>query len=191
MPSVLAVEQSLLKATNGKSCETEISLLTKSCYKNDINWSDFSRHIPILNDVMKKGCPNVNKVTSIDTICEAMNSNDFFKEILPTIHQMIRLYLTVPVTSTSERIFSALWRLLTYLRSSMTEKRLNHCTYIRKLQSLDLVSVGKEFIDMYDERNILYLYYFEGMHALCMYVIVYYGKHGYFNGDNSTKLVLL
>ena len=109
MPSVLAVEQALLKATNGKSCEAEISFLAKSCYKNDIDWSDFSRDIPILNDVVKKGCPNVKKVTSIDTICEAMNSNNIFKEMLPNIHQVICLYLTVPVTSaTSERTFSAL-----------------------------------------------------------------------------------
>ena len=117
-----------MKAANGNSCETEIALLTKSCYKNDITWSDFSRHSPLLCDVIKKGCPNVKKVTSIDTICEAMNSNSIFKEMLPTVHQIIRLYMTVPITSaTSERTFSALRHLLTYLRSSMTEKRLNHC----------------------------------------------------------------
>ena len=96
----------------------------------------------------------MKKVTSIDTICEAMNSNNIFKEMLPNIHQMICLYLTVPVTSaTSERTFSALQRLLIYLRSSMTEKRLNYCLlcHIHKeiTESLDLVSIGKEFIDIY------------------------------------------
>ena len=59
-------------------------------------------------------------VTSIDTICKAMNSNSIFKEILPTVHQIIHLYTTVPVASA--RRFSALQHLLTYLRSSMTEK---------------------------------------------------------------------
>ena len=158
IPSVLAIEQALLKAANGNNCETEIVHLTKSCYKNDITWSDFSRHIPLLHDVIKKGCPSVKKVTSIDTICEAMNSNNIFKEMLPTVHQIIRLYMTVPITSaTSERTFSALRRLLTYLRSSMTEKRLNHCLLLHvhkeMTESLDLVSVGKEFIDLYDERK--------------------------------------
>ena len=108
--------------------------------------------------MIKKGCPSVKKVTSIDTICEAMNSNSIYKEMLPTVHQIIRLYLTVPITSaTSERTFSALRRLLTYLRSSMTEKRLNHCLllHIHKelTDSMDLVVVAKEFIDLYDERK--------------------------------------
>ena len=85
IPSVLAIEQALLKAANGNNCETEIAHLTKSCYKNDITWSDFSRHIPLLHDVIKKGCPSVKKVTSIDTICEAMNSNKIFKEMLPIL----------------------------------------------------------------------------------------------------------
>ena len=100
----------------------------------------------------------MKKVTSIDTICEAMNSNNIFKEMLPTVHQIIRLYMTVPITSaTSERTFSALQCLLTSLQSSMTEKGLNHCLllHVHKeiTESLDLVSVGKEFIDLYDERK--------------------------------------
>ena len=158
IPSVLGMEKTLLKAANGEDCKDEIALLAKSCYSNDINWSDFGRHILLLHDVIKKGCPSVKKVTSIDTICEAMNSNSIYKEMLPTVHQIIRLYLTVPITSaTSERTFSALRRLLTYLRSSMTEKRLNHCLllHIHKelTDSMDLVVVAKEFIDLYDERK--------------------------------------
>ena len=82
------------------------------------------RHILLLYDVIKKGCPSFKKVTSIDTICEAMNSNSIFKEMLPTVHQIIHLYMTVPITSaTSERSFSALRCLLTYLRSSMWSLR--------------------------------------------------------------------
>jgi len=80
------MEQTLLKTANGNDCQKEIAPLSESCYKNDIKWSDFSRHIPLLHDVIKKGCPSVKKVTSIDTICEAMNSNNIFKEMLPTVH---------------------------------------------------------------------------------------------------------
>ena len=123
-------------------------LCWQTCYSNDSNWSDFGRHVLLLHDVIKKGCPSVNKVTSIDTICEAMNSNGIFKEMLPTVHQIIGLYLTVPITSaTSERTYSALLRLLTYLCSSMTEKRLNHCLllHIHKelTNSMDLVVVAE------------------------------------------------
>ena len=78
--------------------------------------------------------------------------------MLPTVHQTIRLFITVPITSaTSERTFSALRCLLTYLLSYMTEKRLNHCLllHVHKelTDSVDLVAVTKEFIDLYDEKK--------------------------------------
>ncbi len=128
LPPVLAMEQLLLKAANGDEYQTELAMLAESCYENDVDWSDLKRHLPLLQDVVKKGTPSVKKVTSIHTVCEAMNSNGIFKDMLPTVHELLRLYITVPITSaTSERTFSALRRLLTYLRSSMTEKRLNNC----------------------------------------------------------------
>ena len=156
--SVLAIEQTLLKAANGEDCQNQRASLAESCYKHDINWSDLNRHILLLQDVIKKGTPCVKKVTSIHTICEAMNSNNVFKEMLPTVHQLHRLYMTVPITSaTSERTFSALRRLFTYLRSSMTERRLNHCLllHIHKelTDSLDLTSAAKEFVVLHDERK--------------------------------------
>lgn len=155
---MLALEQTLIKAANGEDCQSSIKELEKSCYKDDIVWSDLVRHLPLLQDVVQKGVPAAKKVTSVHTICEAMNSNDIFKEMLPTVHQLLRLYLTLPITSaTSERTFSALRRLLTYLRSKMTEKRLNNCLllHVHKdlTDSLDLISVAKEFIGLTDERQ--------------------------------------
>ena len=52
--SVMAIEHTLLKAANGEDYSCEIVLLKESCYKNDIEWSDLSRHLPILQDVIKK-----------------------------------------------------------------------------------------------------------------------------------------
>ena len=156
--SVVALEQTLIKAANGEDYQSSIKELEKSYYKDDVVISDLSRHLLLLQDVVRKGVPEVKKVTSIHTICEAMNSNDVFKEMLPTVHQLLRLYLTLPITSaTSERTFSALRRLLTYLRSKMTEKRLNNCLllHIHKdfTDVLDLLSVAKEFISVTDERQ--------------------------------------
>ena len=46
---------------------------------------------------------------------------------------------------------------LTYLRSSMTEQRLNHCLllHVHKelTDSLDLISIAKEFVGLHDERK--------------------------------------
>lgn len=87
-----------------------------------------SRHLSLLVDVIKEACPEVKKVTSVQTVCDAMNTKETYTSVLSEVHKLLRLYLTIPVTSsTAERTFSVLKRLLTYLRSTMTEKRLNNC----------------------------------------------------------------
>ena len=78
--------------------------------------------------------------------------------MLSEVHNMLKLYLTVPITSaTSERTFSALKRVFSYLRSSMTEKRPNNCLllHVHKdlLDTCDVVEVAKEFISVKEERN--------------------------------------
>ena len=44
--SVLAIEQMLLKAANGNSYQNKFSIVEVSCFKNDIDWADLSRHLP-------------------------------------------------------------------------------------------------------------------------------------------------
>ena len=100
----------------------------------------------------------VRKVTSIRTISDAMNSNPSYKVILSEIHNLLRLYLIVPVTSaTSERTFSVLKRLLVYLRSTMTEKRVNNCllVHVHKdiVDELNLKEIAVEFVSVNDERR--------------------------------------
>ena len=50
-----------------------------------------------------------NQVTRIQTLCEVFNIQPTFKILLSEIHKLLRIYLTIPVTtSTAERNFSAL-----------------------------------------------------------------------------------
>ena len=132
--------------------------ISQSCYKDDFNFNSLKNQLPLLVDVIKNAAPQVKKVTSVRTISEAMNVQKVYKEMLSEVHSMLRLYLTVPISSaTSDRTFSALKRVFTYLRSSMTEKRLNNCLllHIHKetLDSCDVVEVAKEFISAKEERR--------------------------------------
>ena len=79
-----------------------------------------------------------------------MNAQTVYKSMLSEVHNQLRLYLTVPITTaTSECTFSALRHVLPYLRPTMTEKRLNNCLllYVHKelTDSLDLVKGWKRF----------------------------------------------
>ena len=96
--------------------------------------------------------PHVKKVTSIRTISEAMCTYTN-RQMLTEVHKLLRLYFTIPITSsTSEQSFSALKR-LTY---TMTEKRWNSCFLyytFTKIDAIDLVEVAKDFIACNDERR--------------------------------------
>ena len=94
-----------------------------------------------------------------------MNSQVVYKSMLSEVHNILRLYLTVPITSaTSERSFSALKIVNTYLRSSMSEQRLNNylLLHIHKdlTDSCDIEKVSKNFIAVNTEhRNYFGVFY--------------------------------
>jgi len=155
---VLALESLLIKAGNGENYDNELQSVEDSCYANDINFSALKRQLPLLVDVVKALKPTIRKVTSVRTLCEAMNVNKTYKLMLSEVHKLLCLYLTVPITSsTCERTFSVLKRLLTYLRSTMTEKRLNNCLllHVHKdlTDKLNLVEVANEFISVNSDRK--------------------------------------
>ena len=58
---------------------------------------------------LSKASQGIKQITKIGTICDIMNSNDFGKLMFNEIHKLLRIYLTVPMTSaTAERTFSSL-----------------------------------------------------------------------------------
>ena len=67
------------------------------------------------------------------------------RDLLPEIIQLVKLILVMPATNvTSERTFSALRWIKTYLRSTMTQTRLNH---------IMLLHVHNHKVDQLDPNN--------------------------------------
>lgn len=131
--------------------------MKESVFKGDLNFDSLERHLGVLVDAIHQALPQVKRVTSVRTICDAMKC-DPYRTMLSEVHKLLRLYLTVPITSsTSERAFSILRRLLTYLRATMTEQRLNNCMllHVHKdlTDDLDLFEIAKDFIIAKEERN--------------------------------------
>ena len=74
------------------------------------------------------------------------------------VDKLLKIYLTILVTtSTAERNFSALRRIKTYLRNSMTQARLNHCMLLHvsrnETDELNNVEIAKEFIGRNERRR--------------------------------------
>ena len=102
--------------------------------------------------------PPIKEVTSVNTIVDLMNENQYAKRFLSEVDRLIKLYLTVPMTSaTAERTFSTLRRLKNFLRSTMTQTRLNNIimlhTHKDRTDNLDLDVIATEFISANDRRQ--------------------------------------
>ena len=86
-------------------------------------------------------------MANVRTVCDAMNANPVTKVLLGEVHKLLRLYLTVLVTSaTSERTFSARRRLNNYMRSTMRQDRLNTDT-------IESEEIAKSFMSVNEQRK--------------------------------------
>ena len=133
---MIALESLLLKSANGEDFDEDLQFVNESVYQADFDFAKLKSQLGVLVDVIQEALPEVKKVTSIRTICKAMTRHAY-QTMLSEVHKLLRLFLTVPITTaTSERAFSTLRRLLTYLRSTMTEQRLNNCMLLHVHKSL-------------------------------------------------------
>ena len=125
-----------MKAANGNDCSTELNEIDdKSLYKDDLDIDRLRRQILLLVDVIRVGVPSVKEVTSVRTICDAMNHEHAYKTTLSEVHKLLRLFLTIPLTSsTAERTFSLLRRLLTYLRFYYDRTTTQHLSFVAHTQ---------------------------------------------------------
>jgi len=90
------------------------------------------------------------------------DQGEHLRTMLPEITKLVKLALTVPVTScSSERSFSGLRRLKTYLRSTMGQARLNHVAVLNchknvsRNRNLDVIA--DEFIKRTAARSNTFL----------------------------------
>lgn len=82
-----------------------------------------------------------------DNICQLFKQDSTLSILLPNISKLLQLYMTLPCTSCeAERSFSTLRRVKTYLRSTMTQQRLNHAC---------VLSVHKEILDQVDLKTLV------------------------------------
>ena len=98
---------------------------------------------------------------SIAEIVAYVNSLETKNTFMSEVVVLIRLILVSPATNaTSERSFSALRRLKTYLRSTMTQQRLNHCALLHVLREecdeLDLRDIAKDFVGSSKHRYSIF-----------------------------------
>ena len=150
----------LIKSCNGQHVKPSEEFC--SMYGKDLQMDRLLSQLNMLPDLVRTVSDQqqygIKSVTSIRTILDLMNANSFSKTFLSEVDRLLRMYLTVPMTSaTAERTFSTLRRLKSYLRSTMSQKRLNHVillhTHKERVDALDLLTIAKEFVSANDRRR--------------------------------------
>ena len=141
------LEQLLLKAVCKENYSSEFDFVTKF-YGPDLNVHALEMQLQIFatNFIME------GKKTSIKDILKYLrNISSAQRALLSEICIIAKLILVMPATNAvSERSFSALRRVKTYLRSTMKQTRLNHLMilHVHKdiTDSLNLNDIGNEFV---------------------------------------------
>lgn len=151
------LESLLLDVANGKPSLPDETLM--NYLGNDVNMDRLLPQLTMVSDMIKNAFhdPPIKTVTSVRTIAEGMNQSDIYKKMLAEVDKLLKLYFTIPVTTgTTERSFSSLRRLKTYLRSTVTQARLNNLfildIHTEKTDELDLRIIAKEFVSVNQRR---------------------------------------
>ena len=147
------LEQLLLKAVCKENYSSEFDFVTKF-YGPDLNVYALEMQLQIFatNFIME------GKKTSIKDILKYLrNISSAQRALLSEICIIAKLILVMPATNAvSERSFSALRRVKTYLRSTMKQTRLNHLMilHVHKdiTDSLNLNDIGNEFVRCSEHR---------------------------------------
>ena len=147
------IEALLLKAAAAQPYEEELTFVF-SFYGSDFDALLLPTHL----EIFSRNFQAEREVVVSDLITFFRNCTPSQLEVMSQVSKLMRLLLVMPATNpTSERSFSALRRIKTYLRWTMSQQRLNHLTLLHihknRTESLNLVDVANDFIAGNDHRK--------------------------------------
>ena len=160
---LIQVEQFILEVAH-KPCN-EIPKGVCEFLSVDIDIESLTREVTMISDhfgsINEQNELSIKTITRVSTVCDLMNESIAGKTMFPEYDKLLRLYLTIPVTTASaERAFSTLNRLKTYLRSSIGQARLNHCLighiYKEELDKIDPVTIASLFVKANTRRQAFF-----------------------------------
>lgn len=141
----------LLKSIVDKRTSADDLDYVISFYKGDLDRTTLVTQLDSLRTLVESRYADLNSVTvqTIINLFQDMKSTTL--TMFSDIVTIVKLILVMPATNaTSERSFSALRRLKTYLRSTMSQYRLNHLMTVHvhreETDNMDLVAVANEFV---------------------------------------------
>ena len=141
----------------GEELKAENLMTTKDTCTNEIDIFKLLHQLESLVHIRSQ-CSVIDQTkTSTQEIIHSIGKTPV-NVMVPDVVKLCKIYLVNPATTaTAERSFSLLRRLKNYLRTTMTQQRLNHCLilnlYQDRVDSLDIDSLVNEFICNADSKR--------------------------------------
>ncbi|MEO0685480.1 MAG: hAT transposon family protein, partial [Cyanobacteria bacterium J06649_11] len=151
----IKLEDLLLQAARGEDF-SDVYNEVKKIYAKDFDYTRLEVQLKTLVEY----CKDFEAKFTINSIAEILRENDA-KDHLCEVYKLLKLLLVLPATNaTSERTFSLMKIIKTYLRSTMKQERLNHLmvlyAYKDRLENLNLNKIANEFISKNDTRRLTF-----------------------------------
>ena len=148
------LEGLLVKSANNTPCDNCLNEVV-SFYKDDFKPTELTTQLKLLGTHFS--AQNSKSVTFQDCLQYLQSLSEAQKTFYSEVCVLVRLILVMPATNAvSERSFSSMKRLKSYLRSTMNQNRLNHVMILHlnkeKVDNLDLDTIGNEFVEGNEHR---------------------------------------
>ena len=147
------LETLLLSAADGKNYEEELNFVTKF-YGSDFEKSTLDAQLQLLHS-MREHCGSNQCLQNVISHLQSLSLG--LRSSLKQVFTLASLIVVMPATNAvSERSASALRRVKTYLRSTMSEARLNNLLVMHvhkdKTDNLNLVNCLNDFVSRNPHR---------------------------------------
>ena len=151
------IEQTLLKGAIGLDVNQHINML-QTIYKDEFDYIQLKSQLLTSSSNLKSKLESNMPLTMKGLVRYVQELNPGKKALLSQVFQLAQHCLVMPASNgVSERSFSVLIRIKTYLRNTMTQNRLNHtmCLNIHTetLMQINLKEILNEFVDSSDRRK--------------------------------------
>ena len=150
------VQDLILKAAKQQDYQDELDFII-NYYGDDFDASLLKTHLEIFSTNMQ--CEGDVTLSEVIKFFKAKNTTE--QDFLSQLCKLLRLLLVMPATNaSSERSFSALRRIKTYLRSTMTQARLNHIMIMNihknLTDELDMIHMANLFVADHPHRHEIF-----------------------------------
>ena len=153
-----SLEQLLVKAAMAKSYDEQCVTVT-TFYRDDINSDLLSVQLKTLPVVMRSSDELVNTFYDVRNLVKELTQP--LKALISEVVKIIKLIIVMPATNAvTERSFSAMLCLFTYLRTNMGPNRLNNTMVLHvhkeQLDQLSLIDIANDFVKGSDHRKTVF-----------------------------------